>query len=474
MKRNQLYAALFLLLCSGLTLLFPSCEKEEETTIYEPDGTVNEARLAKKVNQFVTDYAKDYYLWTSTVNWKTVDPAADVNSFDFFQRLVYSDDKWSMLTNDIQGLESEFEGVSTTFGYVLIFGRFSDTNALFAVVLYVYPDTPADRAGVKRGDFIISLNGEMITEENYTDLYYAPSVTIGKGVLAGNAIAPETSVSMTAVNMYENPILKDTVIVKGANRIAYLCYADYTMESERPLQEVFSRYRATGVTDVVLDLRYNGGGYAQTSVVLSSILAPADVVKRKDIFTTLIWNDILTAYFKEMGEDVNEYYTDTLSVNMDLKRVFILMSEHTASASESTIIGLDPYMDVVRIGTATHGKYCGGMLFSKENDKEISNWGMYLMVYRFANKNGVTSFTGGLEPDLEVEEDYFPLFPFGDERDPLLGMALETITGQSSFRKQIDKSLPPHSILKTKRRGTLVGKRILNRTLHGFNDSTMQ
>lgn len=448
------------MLCCGLTLLFPSCEKEEETSVYEPDGTVNEKRLAKKVNQFIADYTQDYYLWTSTVNWRAVDPAAGVNSFDFFQSLVYTDDKWSMLTDDIQGLESKFEGVSTTFGYVLIFGHFSDTNALFAVVLYVYPDTPADRAGIKRGDFIISLNGDAITEENYTDLYYAPSVTIGKGQLAGSTIVPETSVSLTAINMYENPILKDTVIVKGANKIAYLCYSDYTMESERPLQEIFSRYRATGVTDVVLDLRYNGGGYARTSVVLSSILAPADVVKRKDVFTKLVWNDLLTAYFKGRGEDVNEYYTDTLSVNMNLTRVFILMSDHTASASESTIIGLDPYMDVVRIGTATHGKYCGGMLFSQENDKEISNWGMYLMVYRFANKNGVTSFTGGLEPDIEVEEDYFPLFPFGDERDPLLGTALETITGQPSLRTQSDKSLSPYTILKTERRGALVGKHI--------------
>jgi C-terminal processing protease CtpA/Prc len=455
------------LFCGFVMIAFLSCEKEDEDiSIYDPDGTVNEERMNQKVNRFIADYTKDYYLWTSSVDWKKVDPDAGGKSGEFFKGLIHADDKWSMLTEDVKSLESQFDGVTTTFGFVPVFGEFSDLDALFAIVLFVYPDTPADLAGLKRGDFIIAMNDGLITEENYRELYYASSITVEKAVYEGNDLVPGVTVQMTAVNMYENPVIRDTVLVKGENRVAYLCYSDYTKESEKVLQEIFSRYRAEGVTDVVLDLRYNGGGYAQTSVVLSSILAPSDVVKRKEVFTTLVWNDALMAYFKKNRQDVNEYFTDTLSVNMDLKRVFILMSDQTASASESTIIGLDPYMNVIRVGEATHGKYCGGMLFSEENDPEIENWGMYLMVYRFANRNGITSFTGGLEPDIPVTEDYFPLMPLGDERDPLLGAALEVITGEPSLKAKVHRSGLPGKIVKSERRGALVGKRILERRIY--------
>lgn len=444
-----------------------SCNDEKDSTVDIPGETETEAEAeepvsttTRQVNQFIAEYMEELYLWTSTVDWRKILPADESDSFDFFKKLVYSDDKWSMLTDDIQGLSNEFEGVSTTFGHVLIFGRFKDSDNLFAIVLYVYPDTPAEKAGVKRGDLFLTINGDAITEDNYMDFYYAPSLVVGRGILSDQGIMlDDRTFSMKAETLYENPIVKDTVIEKGAHKIGYLCYTDYTMESENALIALFSEYKSQGVTDVVLDLRYNGGGYARTSVLLSSILAPAAAVKRKDMFLKQVWNDFWMAYLKQQKIDVNEYFTDTLAVNMDLARIFILTTENTASASESTLIGLDPYMDVIRIGVATHGKYYGGGLFSDEENKAIANWGMYLMIYRFDNQNGVTASGGGLAPDIEVEEDYFPLYPFGDERDPLLGAALEVITGQPAAR--VAKSpYPSCTVLPMERRGALVGKMI--------------
>jgi C-terminal processing protease CtpA/Prc len=276
---------------------------------------------------------------------------------------------------------------------------------------------------------------------------------------------------MDAVTMYEDPVVKDTVVVKGMHKIGYLCYTNYTRESEKRLQEVFTRFKAQGVTDVVLDLRYNGGGYAETSRVLSSMLAPASVVKRKDIFLTQAWNDELTAYFKKEREDTNEYFIDTLSVNMDLSRLYVLTLRFSASASEATMIGLKPYMNVIQIGEATHGKYYGGALLSPMVydsrqktwivDKEIENWLMYLMVYRYADRTGDTSFSGGLIPDYDVEEDYnYALPPLGDDRDPLFGKAIELITGES-VRTRSTQSLPhPHTIDGITLRSPLNGKMI--------------
>ena len=143
--------------------------------------------------------------------------------------------------------------------------------------------------------------------------------------------------------------------------------------------------------------------------------------------------EIGRASCRERGDDLKEYFVDTLSVNMNLDRLYVLTSGNTASASEATIVGLKPYLDLVQIGGTTSGKYCGGILLSPEdaygaNNKNyytnFSNWGMYIMIYRFYNSTGVSSFTSGLVPTIPVEEDGFDLKPFGDEEDPLLGSAL--------------------------------------------------
>jgi C-terminal processing protease CtpA/Prc len=195
------------------------------------------------------------------------------------------------------------------------------------------------------------------------------------------------------------------------------------------------------------------------------------VVKRKDIFLTQAWNDVSTTYFKQEGEDTNEYFIGNLSVNMDLSRLYVLTLRFSASASEATMIGLKPYMDVIQIGEATRGKYFGGILLSPMVynkgtnkwivDKEIENWMIYLMVYRYADRTGNTSFSGGLVPDYRVKEDYEHLLPpLGDERDPLFGKAIEQITGVSVGTRSAQSLPHPHIIDGVTLRSPLNGKMI--------------
>ena len=460
----------FWLLAACLSITFLSCEKEDDRgEVIKPVSGVT-----LKVNNFIYDDVKDYYLWTSTIKWNSFDPKYEPDSYDFFDKLIYkTNDQWSMLTDDAQGMYDMLDGVSTSFGYELIWGEFANSSAWCAIVLYVYPGSPAEQAGLKRGDFLVSIHGNQdITEANYMDLYNAPSITLGKALLADNGtLVPDKNlVYMEAITMYEDPVVKDTVVVKGTHKIGYLCYTNYTKELDR-LLEVFARFKAQGVTDVVLDLRYNGGGYAETSRILSSILAPAQAVKQKDIFLTQTWNDLLTTYFEMEGEDTNEYFMGNVPVNMDLSRLYVLTLRFSASASEATMIGLKPYMDVIQIGEATHGKYYGGVLLSpmvydsrKETwitDTEIENWLLYLMVYRYADRTGDTSFSGGLIPDFQVKEEYkFALPPLGDERDPLFGKAIELITGESVRTRSAQSQPHPHKIDGVTLRSPLNGKMI--------------
>ena len=471
MKRFWLFIACISMLCL-------SCEKDDADETRKP---VSGETL--KVNNFIFDDVKDCYLWTSTINWNQINPKYEPDSYAFFEKLIYrAEDKWSMLTEDAKAFYNMLDGVSTSFGYELIKGKFINSTALYAIVLYVYPDSPAEKAGLKRGDHLISISNKNITDVNYMDLYNAPAISLGKAVLTDDGIlAPDPHpVNMVALTMYEDPVVKDTIVVKGTHRIGYLCYTNYTRESERRLQEVFIGFKAQGVTDVVLDLRYNGGGYAETSRVLSSILAPGTVVKRKDIFLTQTWNDVLTAYFQKESEDTNEYFMDNLPVNMDLNRLYVLTLRYSASASEATMIGLKPYMDLIQIGEATHGKYYGGALLSpmvydrRKNtwiaDTEIENWLMYLMVYRYADKNGDTSFSGGLTPNYYMEEDYnYALPPLGNECDPLFGKAIELITGESVNTRSAQSLPHPHTIDGVNLRSPLNGKMIQHRFLESFN-----
>ena len=424
----------------GLCLLgfLTACDEEWIKPTPKPDP---ENKVTLKVNEFIYEGLRSEYLWENTINWNAIDFKKEKDSHAFFKRLIYKDDRWTSLTDNAKAWTQAFAGVSTTYGFDLRFSYIGQTDELVAIVRYVYPGTPADRAGIRRGDLLLKLNGGPITVKNYADFYDKPTIVVNKGILKDKTLTAEpVGVAMTAVEMYQDPILKDTVINKDGHRVGYLCYSDYTERSTAELIKVFTRFKTAGVTDVVLDLRYNGGGYVSTARALCSILAPEAAMKKKERFLFKLWNENYMSYWKSKGrnDELYETFVDTLGINMNLNRLYILTGKGTASASELTLTGLTPYMDVVQIGDTTHGKFCGGIVLMPKHlwwDKtasyyqEIKNWGMYVMIYKFSNKRN-DEFPRGFAPKYVVKEYLLELYPFGDERDPLLGKALELITGK--------------------------------------------
>ncbi len=424
----------------GLCLLgfLTACDEEWIKPTPKPDP---ENKVTLKVNEFIYEGLRSEYLWENTINWNAIDFKKEKDSHAFFKRLIYKDDRWTSLTDNAEAWNQGFAGISTTYGFDLRFSYIGQTEELVAIVRYVYPGTPADRAGIRRGDLLLKLNGGPITVKNYADFYDKPTIVVNKGILKDKTLTAEpVGVAMTAVEMYQDPILKDTVINKDGHRVGYLCYSDYTERSTAELIKVFTRFKTAGVTDVVLDLRYNGGGYVSTARALCSILAPEAAMKKKERFLFKLWNENYMSYWKSKGrnDELYETFVDTLGINMNLNRLYILTGKGTASASELTLTGLTPYMDVVQIGDTTHGKFCGGIVLMPKHlwwDKsasyyqEIQNWGMYVMIYKFSNKRN-DEFPRGFAPKYVVKEYLLELYPFGDERDPLLGKALELITGK--------------------------------------------
>ena len=416
-------------------VLLAGCSKSDNPKTEE---LTEEERLILKANKFVYDYTSEAYLWSGNIP-EGIGYASAPTPQELFELMRYKElDKWSYVTDNSQEAMDEFQGVSTTYGYSLAFGKFSNSpDNLFAVVQYVYAGSPAMKAGLKRGDIILTYNGADLTVDNYRNLYYSQSMEIGMGTLTDGGSIGYSGVShkLDAIKMYEDPVVSHSVIDAGGKKVGYLFYAGYYAESHEKLAEVFKGFQSAGVSELILDLRYNLGGNAVTPPYLASLFAPVSAVNGKKVFLTETWNDLYMEYYRQMKHDMNVYFNEDTPVNLNLDRVFILTTSSTASASEATISGLMPYMDVVRIGEKTYGKYCAAALLSpKDADgntiEEISNWLLTLVVYKFVNTQGFTEFKDGIEPTFEVSDSgLLQGIPLGDERDPMIAKAISIITG---------------------------------------------
>ncbi|HOO68545.1 MAG: S41 family peptidase [Bacteroidales bacterium] len=408
----------------SLVFLLTSCEWFRQPEEAPP--------VTQKVNTYMLELMKEVYLWETHI-LDTFDIRYEFDEFEFFEKLCYrTEDRWSFLTDDVQSLLEGGEGVETTFGYSLAFGTFSNTGNYFAVIQYVYPQTPATEAGLKRGSIIIEMNGNAITRDNYTDLYYSSSLSLTLGELQDGVIHQTGTVNLTARKQNLNPVIASTVIDNGSQKTGYICYTDFFGNSETLFYPVFQEFKAAGITDLVLDLRYNLGGYLSVAAALVGVVCPSEFLTGNTVLISKTWNDLYQDYWADNNRDdmLHEYFPkfSDVPVNLNLSRIYILTGYNTASASELTICGLDPYMEVIKIGDVTRGKYTAAMIFNPEEDPEIENWGTQAIVYKYANAEGVTDFKNGFSPDYPVEDVLMgEVYSLGDPRENLFKTALSLI-----------------------------------------------
>lgn len=249
--------------------------------------------------------------------------------------------------------------------------------------------------------------------------------------------------------------------------MGYLAYASFDLIAIPELVEIGKKFKSENISELILDLRYNGGGYVITENVLASMFAPQADVEAKKIFEKETYNDYLTEIYRQEGisletrftteynyDDIN-LHISTKDANIGLKKIYGIISSGTASASEALLSGLMPYMDIELIGTTSHGKYCTGLMLSGEDTyqrcpEEIKNWGVYVMVSIYQNANGETPcMPDGLQPDVTVEDN--PMLPhqLGDVNEPLLQAALlragrkyENLSTRSHSQLPLYPSLP--------------------------------
>lgn len=422
------------------TLLSASCVKSY------PDGlTEQEYNTLRYVNSFAKTIVDQYYLWKAEVqedidSWKvTDDPVAKVNSLRYKQDGVEVD-RWTRMIDDYETFMQKVDGNARTFGLnVALYWSDEAHTSVYAVVTYVYPGSPAAQAGLCRGDVITSVNGSLIPTADYQNFVNSNLLNADSAVLG---LRSGREVELEAAQMYCDPLVHKSVFDCAGTKVAYLFYTSYTLASRDSLKKAFAEFKAAGASEIILDLRYNGGGYDITNRTLASLIAPREAVEGEKVFNMEIYNSGLSNHLTSN----TSFDTECLDANIDARKLYVLMTGGTASASEATICGLSPYMDVVKIGTRSYGKFCGGYIFEAsswydqmksmltvsdwENGMKYSeNWGIYVMSSRYADCNGNTPcMPNGFAPDYELEDNPLDGRAIGDPQETLLHQAL-TLAG---------------------------------------------
>lgn len=441
-----------------LLLSFNACHKDEEVIVDnssedEEETTVDAATLA--TNRWIKDRMETFYLWNDEL--PDIDETQEEDPSEYFNKLLYTDDSWSWITHDYASLAADFSGVPVTMGYEPAFYLFSDNTSVFIVVKYVYPNSPAEEAGLKRGDIILEIDNTAMTTDNYYDLYSGDSYSVQLGLLTSNTIGLSgTSYDLTARVVSTDPSVYYKVLDADGIKVGYLAYVEFVAGDDdlflSSVDEIFADFKAEGISELVVDLRYNPGGEIDAASYLASTIAPSSVVTNHETLINLQFNDYVQAAYQVYYPDELYYsFTDTTAVNMNLETVYFLTTSGTASASELVITGLAPYMNVVQIGEATYGKYTGMYVLPDDNEE----WCMLPVVMKYANANGYTDFNDGLQPDYEIYDDLLEAVPLGDPTDPMLAQALSLITTgaplatasvKSAKMKLISRELNPQKL----------------------------
>ncbi len=329
--------------------------------------------------------------------------------------------------------------LSYGFNYTL-YRAAEDDTAYNALITYILPESPAADAGLQRGNWIMQVNGNLITKKNETTLLGGTSaldLIIGHYTEKTNENETVTGVvvedhpaSLPAAREVENaPINYYNTYTSGGYKVGYMVYSSFTSGSKsdpdkynNELRSLSNTFKNDGVKIMIIDLRYNKGGETECAQLLGTILAPAEQLG--SVMAYLDYSDKRQADNKELLFDTELLKTGS---NLNPLRIIVLSTSVTAGASEMVMNCLNPDKNIMLIGQKTVGQNVG----TKRYLNPSLLWALNLVEYTIYNRDEESLYTDGFQPYYSLDEtkDLLHFLPFGDVNETMLSAALGVING---------------------------------------------
>lgn len=351
-------------------------------------------------------------------------------------------DQFSWIVSDYLILEQQLGGTTKNNGVEFSLSTIKNSTQIIGYVRYIIPNSNAANKDIKRGEVFYAVNGISLTPSNYSSLLRSANenYTLSFADLTYDSnnnpvITPNgKTLALTKTNLAENPIFIKKIITNGAHKIGYLMYNGFYPSYDLELNDAFGYFKSKGITDLVLDLRYNGGGDVLTATRLASMISGQF---KDQIFSELAYNKRKSYLNKKYL--FTDKIKETKINSLNLTTLYVLTTKSTASASELIINGLNPYINVVQIGDATYGKNVASVTLydsptlTKTNRNPSHRYAMQPIIAHSINAVGFDDYLEGLTPDYKLSERIKTLGILGDPTEPLLSAAIGKITGTAKI-----------------------------------------
>lgn len=384
--------------------------------------------IDNKQKNWVRSWLNENYLFYREAPLTSIDPDTYADTvenlfLDYTVRGVSAKDRFSFVLTQAEADAVFQSGTETSVGFVL---RRDSGNGGIIRIAYVDPNGPAASAGFARGMVLASIDGvdtsTSIPPALFDQLFNSPEGTSSLIGVQDTVGGPVRTLTVASATFGTSPLIVDRVL--PATTTAYLAYNSFaTPVGEVRLADAFKRFAAAGATDLVVDLRYNGGGFVDIAAQLGYMVA-GQVQSSGKVFETLVFND------KRSTENTNIEFVDAITASfgnsarageplsaLNLRRVSVLTSGSTCSASESFINalrGID--IDVALVGGTTCGKPYG---FTQANNCTLAFFGLE---FEGRNDKGVATPVTGIPATCAATDDLD--HALGDPAEGMLATAL--------------------------------------------------
>ena len=413
------------------TLVGASC------TINEPIGNNNPSKDSTLI--WIEQSMRQYYLWEDEIP-KATSLDYTLAPEPFFQSLLSDKDGKSNSSghyyyssiNPTKAKTKSYMGDSDSFGFEFQYYniRNGDKPLYYALlVLYVLPDSPAGEQGLKRGDWILQINGQPVPD-NASGLIniLEGNTTLRFGInneLPG-IIEVTKEINLAARPVIDDPVYVDTTYHFGGKKISYMLYNHFTSGTDadselfnNSMRRAFSRFKSENPSDLILDLRYNPGGLVSAARLLSVMIAPESSLG--SIFCRFSYNNKMTRFSDSLLLDPR---TMQSGANLNLQQLYIITGPRTASSSELVINGLSPYMNITIIGSKTEGKNVASSAITDDKYE----WELHPIISLLSNRDHFADYSSGFTPDhpcIETQQEGY--HALGDTAEFILNQTLNFI-----------------------------------------------